>query len=200
MSNSAELTNRKRFTPTKGVYPFTTDELDRMQVEARQGGQRSSLSNAELVFLLARWTGLRSVDLAALRWEHVLFDRKEIVHVCQKNCKQVILPISWDLLVALQTEFRERNPQPSEPVMLNPITGEPFTSRALWEFIVRLGRRAGVEHANPYRFRVTFAVLCRPVIGDSVPGRNEAVPGVREKMPISKADKSQESRGRNFYV
>lgn len=45
-----------------------------------------------------------------------------------------------------------------DTVLLHPTTGKAFKSRNLWAYISALGRRAGVDHARPHRFRDTFAV------------------------------------------
>jgi integrase len=140
------------FESSGDVVPFTADELGRLEDQARRG------PGCLFPFLLARWTGLRCADLVGLRWRDVVFDRKEIQYPSQKNRNQVILSIGTELLPALQVEFRLRSPQPGDSVLLNPETGEAFTWREFWLFTIRLGKRAGVEHALPHRFRVTLAL------------------------------------------
>ena len=46
---------------------------------------------------------------------------------------------------------------------LNPETGKPLTRPRLYYRLMAMGRRAGVAHSNPHRFRDSLAVemLCR---------------------------------------
>jgi len=79
--------------------------------------------------------------------------------VCHKNHNRVIIPIKDEnLLAALDAERRFRNPLPSEPILLSPKTGRPFTRHQLWDLITELGERAGVSDPSPYRSRGTFAI------------------------------------------
>ena len=64
--------------------------------------------------------------------------------------------IPAELLSELRREHQRRNPQQNEPVLQN-ANGKPFTRDQLSGRIVRLGRRSGVHHALPYRFRQTSA-------------------------------------------
>jgi integrase len=128
--------------------PFAGDELRAMQNHAE---------NDLLLFLLLRWTGLRTSDALMLRWEEVNFDRGQIEHVVSKEPKKLILPIHTELLAALEGEHQQRSPQPTEPVLLNS-KGEHFTQFQVHGRIAALGKRAGVQHAHPRRFRYTFAI------------------------------------------
>jgi site-specific recombinase XerD len=150
----------KRFDPSRGAQPFNSDELERLQ-DCAQGGPMTLFGTSSedwLLFLLLRWTGFRCFDAVTLQWQEIDFDRKVIEHVCHKNRKKVILPIRREVLAVLDAERRRRNPKPSEPVLVNPITGRPLTRCILWQRVAKLGNRAGVQHAHPHRFRDTFAV------------------------------------------
>lgn len=70
----------------------------------------------------------------------------------------MILPIHTELLFALGAERDKRQPGPADRVLLNPATGKPLTRPRLYERMLALGRRAGVPHAHPHRFRDTLAV------------------------------------------
>jgi len=128
--------------PTHGAQPFTCDDL--------------------LAFLLLRHTGLRGSDAVQLTWAEIHFDRREIERLTQKRRKLVVLPIHTELMFALEAEHQRRQPQPHERVLLNPTTGNPLRRPRLYARMLALGKRAGVAHAHPHRFRDTFAVdlLC----------------------------------------
>ena len=104
--------------------------------------------------LLARWA-LTSPFHPCLRASRG--KAKKITHIAQKNRKQVNIPIHRELLFALEVERVRRSPAPSEPILLNPSTGKPMSRPRLYYRMNALGKRAGVEKANPHRFRDTFA-------------------------------------------
>jgi hypothetical protein len=52
---------------------------------------------------------------------------REIERVIQKGRKRVILPIHTELLFGLQAEWESRKPNPSDRVLLNPLTRKPLT-------------------------------------------------------------------------
>jgi site-specific recombinase XerD len=113
-----------------------------------------------LPFWLLRWTGFRPRDAVDLQWKEVLLEEGVIVHVCHKNHKKVPIPIlaNEQLIVALQSERKRRNPRPNETVLINPRTGNALTVHQLWVVMLELGNRAGIAGVHPYRSRGTFAV------------------------------------------
>jgi integrase len=151
--NPVKMEGKPGGEPTHGAQPFTGDELRRMRIHAGED---------LLIFLLLRHTGFRGSDAVAITWEEVHFDRREIERVTQKCKKLVVLPIHPELLFALEAECARRNPEPNERVLLNPSTGDPLRRPRLYARTLALGRRAGVGHAHPHRFRDTLAVdlLC----------------------------------------
>jgi Phage integrase family len=70
----------------------------------------------------------------------------------------VVLPLHPELLFALEAERDSRKAQPTDHVLVNPVTGQPLTRPRLYQRTVALGQRAGVTHVHPHRFRDTFAV------------------------------------------
>jgi len=98
-----------------------------------------------------------------IAWAEIHLDRKEIERVTQKRKKKVILPITTELLFALEAEFQRRKPEPIHPVLVNPETGQKLTRPGLYRRMIALGKRAGVQHSHSHRFRDTLAVdmLCR---------------------------------------
>jgi len=153
LKNPVKMEGRPGGEPTRGAQPFTGEELRRMRIHA---GADS------LIFLLLRHTGFRGSDAVGITWAEVHFDRREIERVTQKRRKLVVLPIHSELLFALETEYLRRNPKPCERVLLNPSTGDPLRRPRLYARTLALGKRAGVGHAHPHRFRDTLAVdlLC----------------------------------------
>jgi integrase len=115
-----------------------------------------------LAFLLLRHMGFRGSDAVKLTWQEIHFDRREIERVTQKRKKNVVIPITSELLFALECEHAKRNPLPQDVILLNPETGTRMLRHRLYMRVVALGTRAGLEHAHPHRFRDTLAVemLC----------------------------------------
>jgi integrase len=153
IKNPVKMEGRPGGEPTRGAQPFTGDELRRMRIHA----------GADLlIFLLLRHTGFRGSDAVGITWAEVHFDRREIERVTQKRRKLVVLPIHPELLFALEAEHARRKPNPTERVLLNPSTGGPLRRPRLYARTLALGKRAGVAHAHPHRFRDTLAVdlLC----------------------------------------
>ena len=149
LKNLVRMEGRPGENPRRGAEPFTAEELSRL---------RSHAEGDLLAFLVLRWTGLRGGDVVTLSWGEVHFDRREIERVTLKRRKKVILPLHGELFFALETERDRRNPQPTDPVLLNPFTGTPLTRPRLYERMLALGKRANVPNAHPHRFRDTLAV------------------------------------------
>ena len=147
--NPVRMEGRPGENPEHGAEPFTAEDLSRL---------RDHAGDDQLTFLLLRWTGLRGSDAVSLTWREVHFDRKEIERVTQKRRKRVILPIHTELLFGLEAESESRKPDPSDRVLLNPLTCKPLTRPRLYHRMLALGKRASVPDAHPHRFRDTLAV------------------------------------------
>jgi integrase len=133
----------------RGAQPFDSAELLKLREHA----------GADLLtFLLLRWTGFRGGDAVALTWQEVRLDRKEIERVTQKRRKKVIVPLSVELLFALEAEHEKQKPHHTDRVLLNPTNNAPMTRPRLYERMLALGTRAGIPKAHPHRFRDTLAV------------------------------------------
>lgn len=165
-----ELKNESKpgANPKNGARAFSADELKKLRAAAgvapRTDRQRklNKLTGGDLfVFLVLRWTGLRRSDAIKLRWQDVHFDRGqngEIEVLTQKRGKIAIIPLAPELREALEQQHAARNPQRGDLVLLNPESGEPYSSRRrLYEQCLALGRSAGVERVTPHCFRDTFA-------------------------------------------
>jgi integrase len=153
LRNPVRMEGKPGAEPTRGAQPFTGDELKLM---------RQHTGEDLLTFLLLRYTGLRGSDAVQLTWSEVHFDRREIERLTQKRRKLVVLPLHPELLFALESEHARRKPQPHERVLLNPATGKALRRPRLYARVLALGKRAGIAHTHPHRFRDTFAVdlLC----------------------------------------
>ena len=113
-----------------------------------------------------------------ITWAEIYLDRKEIERVTQKRKKKVILPIATELLFALEAEFHRRKPAPTQVVLVNPATGGRLTRPGLYRRMMAVGKRVGVPHCHPHRFRDTLAIdmLCRgaspydvaKILGDTI--------------------------------
>jgi integrase len=167
--NPVRLEGRPGDNAERGAQPFKSAELAKLRAEA--GADM-------LAFLLLRWTGFRGSDAVGLRWEEIDWETRELNRLTLKRRKRVLLPIHQELFFALEIERDRRNPQPEDRVLLNPNSGRALTRPRLYQRLLAIGRRAGVQNANPHRFRDSFAVdlLCRgaspydvaKLLGDSV--------------------------------
>jgi integrase len=109
--------NPVRFTashwdPNRGAQPYSGDDLLAMREHAEHD---------LFLFVFFKNTGFRRSDAAMLLWREIHFDRGEggeIEHVCKKNGKRVTLPISEELLRALEAQHRSHNALPADPVLL----------------------------------------------------------------------------------
>lgn len=147
--NPVRLEGRPGDQPERGAQPFKATELAKL---------RSAAGPDILAFLLLRWTGLRGSDAAGLRWEEIDWETHEINRLTMKRRKRVVMPIHQELLFSLEIERERRRPEPTDRVLLSPLTQKPLTRPRLYERMLAIGRRAGVPNAHPHRFRDTFAV------------------------------------------
>jgi integrase len=154
VKNPVRMEGRPGDDADRGSQPFKANELKKL---------RDAAGADLLAFQLLRHTGLRGSDAVGLRWEEIDFDSREINRLTQKRRKRVMLPVPEELFFALEAERDRRKPQPQDRVLLNSTNGQPFTRPRLYERMLAIGRRAGVQNANPHRFRDTFAVdlLCK---------------------------------------
>ena len=84
--------------------------------------------------------------MAEIDWE-----AREINRLTQKRKKRVVLPISQELLFALEAERGRRRPEPDERILVNPYTGDPMTRPRLYQRMLAVGKRAGVPDAGHVR-------------------------------------------------
>jgi integrase len=157
--------------PEDETKPFSDQELVKLRVAASLRSYKDVVgreyhlpygSDALAVELLLR-TGLRRCDAATLQWGAIRFDMGSggMIRVsAKKNGEPIFLPIHKHLAPLLRTEKVRQNPEKSDAVLRNPLTGKTYDSegKGLYRRINELGKRLGIEDVRPHRFRCTFAV------------------------------------------
>ncbi len=141
--------------------PFSPDEIKKIL------GQLDGQANNLVQF--AFWTGLRSSELIALRWEDVdlsnqrIYVRKAIVSGREKTTKTASGRRTVELqpmaLKALKSQRQYTNG--AERVFYDPKTNEPWASdqpirKRVW---IPALRAAEVKYRNPYQTRHTYASM-----------------------------------------
>ena len=126
--------------------PFDLRDLQALLAACQKPHERA------LVLLLAD-TGLRLGELVRLRRDDLDFEQG-LVYVLGKGGKRRVVGVSERTVAALRLCLDGRAyPWPSQR------THGPLTADGIRRVLQQLGRRAGVEHVHPHRFRTTFA--CR---------------------------------------
>lgn len=146
---------------TREPQPFNPDEIDK--ILAQLDGQCLNLIQ------FAFWSGLRTSELIALRWQDVDLEnervhiRTAIVRQREKSTKTVsglrtieLQPKAYEALVSQLT----LNPK-SERVFHDPTTNSPWLGdhiirKRVWIPALEV---AGVQYRNPYQTRHTFASM-----------------------------------------
>ena len=126
--------------------PFSPDELDRLLDACRKTQERA-------VLLLLIDTGLRIGEIAGIRLPDIDFE-SETMRVRGKGGKERMIAASPRSLQVLRQCMEGRDyPWYSQR------SHGPMKADGLGRLIKRVGRRAGVEHVHPHRFRTTFACM-----------------------------------------
>lgn len=145
------------------VDPFTPEERDKLLAEAARRFPASCVNLLEFWF----WTGLRTSELIALRWEHVdlasghLVVSEAVVAGRRKGTKtnrsrKVLL--NSRALAALQRQ-REHTQLAGAEVWIDPRSGAPWKNeqnirRTYWR---SLFPALGIRYRRPYNCRHTYA-------------------------------------------
>jgi len=126
---------------------------------------RPTADRDRAIILLLLDTGIRAAELAAdprrgtlgLRIQD-LDQRNLHIKVYGKGDKERIIPISPTTSKAIWRYLVSRpDIDPTDPLFIS-TRGGPFTTSGLLQLIRSLGKRAGIPHAYPHRFRHTFAI------------------------------------------
>ena len=142
--------------PTEGIrlkqpshvakQPFSRDELTRLLAACRKTQERA-------VLLLLIDTGLRLAEITGIRLADIDFEN-ETMRVRGKGGKERRIAASPRSLQVLRQCMDGRDyPWYSQR------SHGPMKSDGLSELIRRVGRRSGVQHVHPHRFRTTFACM-----------------------------------------
>jgi site-specific recombinase XerD len=109
------------------------------------------------IILLLMDTGMRASELTGLRLEDVDI-KKNMIKVLGKGNKERLVPISSRTAQALWRYLAQRDQRrPMDPVFITS-SGAGLTRRDLAHRLSEIGKRAGVPHTHPHRFRHTFAI------------------------------------------
>lgn len=153
----------------RAISPFTRAEIEQLfqsieksAVYSRPGKKPCShrlkdyyRNRAILLILLD--TGMRASELCGIRF--IDFLNRTQVRVFGKGSKERILPLSEATIRAIEEYVdKERPPvrDQHEHVFVT-ISGKRLFASDLYHRVSRIGQRAGI-HANPHRFRHTFAI------------------------------------------
>ncbi len=106
--------------------------------------------------LLLLWeTGARADEIVNLRWGEVNLEKRS-AWVTGKGRKDRPVFFGEDGAAALR-EYRETVPHQADDAVFWTLDGaSPLTYWGMYLAIKRIGKRAGVEHCNPHRFRHGF--------------------------------------------
>jgi site-specific recombinase XerD len=153
----------------RAISPFTKTEVERLfqaieksAVYARPGKKPCShrlkdpyRSKAILLVLLD--TGMRASELCGIRFVDFLSSNQ--VRVFGKGGKERILPLSEVTVRAINEYVQEERPpvRDQRDYLFVTRSGKQLFAHDLYHRILKIGQRAGV-HANPHRFRHTFAI------------------------------------------
>ncbi len=150
---------------TQDPDPFTPDEVAAILQHLPD--------QAANMIQFAVWTGLRTSELVALRWEHVdwgqgialIRETRTAADTRAKKRGKTAAAMRSILLLPPAKEALEKQKQHSllgnAEIFLNPQTGKPWVSDSQFRdvFWVRALRKAGVRYRNPYQTRHTYASM-----------------------------------------
>ena len=141
---------------------LSQEEIERLLAEiVKMPNSPLKLRNRAIVELLFS-SGLRVGELAALNWEHVLWEQAEF-RILGKGNRERVAFASQRAMDALQVYGQSwegltgRSPQFDSPLFLNK-DGQRLSTRSVHRLLIELGEAAGIEKAiHPHMFRHSFA-------------------------------------------
>ncbi|MDT8896658.1 tyrosine-type recombinase/integrase [Thermanaerothrix sp. 4228-RoL] len=153
----------------RAISPFTRAEIDQLfqsieksAVYSRPGKKPCAhrlkdYYRSKAILLILLDTGMRASELCGIRFLDFL--SRTQVRVFGKGNKERILPLSEVTVRAIEEYVeKERPPVSSQHEYVFVIrSGKRLFAHDLYHRILRIGQRAGI-HANPHRFRHTFAI------------------------------------------
>lgn len=161
------------WTYAKNEPPKEEDDVDPLSADEQAMVLKALDNQGRNLIQFALWSGLRTSELVALRWEDIDFRKGEIrvrraTTQAAKNAVEVTKTRSGTRTVKMLNPAREalerqkaHTALANEHVFHNPRTGKPWSGdqpirRTLWQPALR---RAGVRYRVPYQTRHTYASM-----------------------------------------
>lgn len=138
----------------KEIQPFTTDQVKALLAVAYARASYLQSCRDQAILYVMLDTGMRVGELVGLTLEDVKPDQLRIGK--SKNHTGRMVPISPSTVNAIHTYLKERIYLTDSQLFLAR-GGDPLTTGAVRQFVLRLGNEAGVPGAHPHRFRHTCA-------------------------------------------
>lgn len=151
------------------IEPYTQDairaflnSLETSRSYTRPGKRTSShslnttLRNRAFILVLLD-TGIRTTELCTLKIQHCDLKNRRI-RVFSKGSKERFIPFSSRTGQALWKYLATRPEAPLGESLFLQLTHLPFDRNTLGKTLIRIGKRAGIEHVGVHRFRHTFAI------------------------------------------
>lgn len=144
MDFSVLVPSTARHTSVPTVYsPEEVEKIIETSAQSKSSGKR----NKAIVLIAAR-IGLRSCDIANLKFENIHRDRKTIELTQMKTKESLVLPLLPEVLNALDDyiEF-ERPKSESMHIFLCAVSpvGKPINSNAIYNMVSRIVNASGVD-------------------------------------------------------
>ncbi len=146
----------------KTIQIFTVDEITRLfaACEDETTWPWIVARNRAILSLLLD-TGIRASELCGLTLDHCYLSTQDdaYIRVMGKGSKEREIGLGNKSLAALQEYLIQRKAPTDEPCVFIGLKYEPLNRNTLEQLLLRLAKRAGVEHCHAHVFRHTFAVL-----------------------------------------
>ncbi len=155
----SQPTERIRNVETTDHGPKSLDrkQWHRLQRSVEQAKGNQGVRDRCIVLLLYH-TGLRAGELAALVLSDLTVgERSGLVHVRRgKGNKSRRVPLNAEARAAIR-EYLQCRPSSEDQSLLVGQRGEPLSAHAIYDVVVKYGRRAGLDDVTPHTLRHSFA-------------------------------------------
>lgn len=149
-----------------GPKSLDRKQWNRLQRTVEQVNGKQGIRDRCIVLLLYH-TGIRAGELAALRVSDItLGERSGTMQIRRgKGNKARPIPLNAEARAALRS-YMEIRPVCEKHMVLVGQRGEPLSSHAIYDVVVKYGQRAGLVEVTPHTLRHTFA---RTLLAAGVP-------------------------------
>jgi integrase/recombinase XerD len=151
------------------IKPYTRDDVEAMLAACKSTrpydfagtttcsrGRPTALRDTAIILVLVD-TGVRASELCRITIEDV-DKRNKRIFIWGKGAKERIVYIAASTSRAIWRYLTTRpEARPDDPLFVTQ-EGHQLRRDTLCHLIIRIGRRAGIPHANAHRFRHTFAI------------------------------------------